>query len=79
MLSSEKLPGYRFSLAVIGYAVWLYHRFTLSYRDVEELLFEPGILVTHESLRSWCINFSAEFAASGNTSGVQGGISTRST
>ncbi|MPY67936.1 IS6 family transposase, partial [Deinococcus sp. SDU3-2] len=31
MHSGEKLPGYRFPLAVIGYAVWLYHRFTLSY------------------------------------------------
>lgn len=62
MLSGQKLPGYRFPLAVIGYAVWLYHRFTLSYRDVEELLLERGICVTRESIRTWCINFSDLFA-----------------
>ncbi|MPY68445.1 IS6 family transposase [Deinococcus sp. SDU3-2] len=62
MHSGEKLPGYRFPLAVIGYAVWLYHRFTLSYRDIEELLLERGIAVTRESIRHWCIKFSDLFA-----------------
>jgi len=57
-----KLPGYRFPLPIIGHAVWLYHRFTLSYRDVEELLFERGIEVSRESIRTWCLNFSEEFA-----------------
>lgn len=64
MLSGQRLPGYRFPLAVIGYAVWLYRRFTLSYRDVEELLLERGIVVTRESIRSWCIKFSNLFAQS---------------
>ncbi|WP_264777486.1 IS6 family transposase [Deinococcus aetherius] len=62
MLSGQKLPGYRFPPAVIGYAVWLYHRFTLSYRDVEELLLERGIAVTHESIRTWCLKFADLFA-----------------
>jgi putative transposase len=75
VVSDQKLPGYRFPLAVIGYAVWLYHRFTMSYRDVEELLLERGIAVTHrrertptrtpllrESIRTWCIKFSDLFA-----------------
>ncbi|MFC5848885.1 IS6 family transposase [Deinococcus petrolearius] len=57
MLSGQRLPGYRFPLAVIGYAVWLYHRFTLSYRDVEEPLLERGSSVTRECIRTWCINF----------------------
>ncbi|MBZ9752868.1 IS6 family transposase [Deinococcus sp. HMF7604] len=61
-MSGQKLPGYRFPLEVIGYAVWLYHRFTLSYRDVEELLLERGIAVTRESIRTWCIKFSDLFA-----------------
>nr|WP_184138468.1 IS6 family transposase [Deinococcus humi] len=61
-MSDQKLRGYRFPLAVIGHAVWLYHRFTLSYRDVEELLLERGICVTRESIRSWCIKFSDLFA-----------------
>lgn len=47
MLSDQKIPGYRFPVAIIGHAVWLYHRFTLSYRDVEELLAERGIIVTN--------------------------------
>ena len=62
MLSGDKLPGYRFPLAVIGYAVWLYHRFAISYRDVEELLLERDIAVIRESIRSWCIHFSDLFA-----------------
>ncbi len=62
MLNGQKPAGYRFPLAVIGYAVWLYHRFTLSYRDVEELLLERGIAVTRESIRTWCIKFSDLFA-----------------
>jgi putative transposase len=62
VLIGQKLPGYRFLLPVIGYAVWLYHRFTLSYRDVEELLLERGIAVTRESIRTWCIKFSDLFA-----------------
>ncbi|WP_264778065.1 IS6 family transposase [Deinococcus aetherius] len=57
-MSGKKLPGYRFPLAVISYAVWMYHRFTLSHRDVEELLLERGIVVSRESIRTWCINFS---------------------
>jgi len=62
MLTAQKLPGYRFPLSIIGHAVWLYHRYTLSYRDVEELLLERGIQVSRESIRSWCIHFGQEFA-----------------
>lgn len=58
MLSGDKLPGYRFPLAVIGSVVWLYHRFALSSRDVEELFLDRGIAVTREFIRSWCINLS---------------------
>ena len=62
MPTDQKLPGYRFPLSVIGHAVWLSHRYPLSDRDVEELLFERGIEVSRESIRTWCINFSDEFA-----------------
>lgn len=62
MLSGETLPGYRFPLTIIGYAVWLYHRFTLSYRDVEELLLQREIIVSRESIRAWCIKFADQFA-----------------
>ncbi len=44
-------PGYRFPAAIIGHAVWLYHVFGLSLRDVELILAERGVTVTHESIR----------------------------
>lgn len=54
--------GYRFPKAAISYAVYLYHRFLLSYRDVQELLFERGIDVSHESVRAWCMRFGPDLA-----------------
>ena len=44
---------------IISYAVWLYYRFNLSHRDIEDLLAERGITVTRESIRLWCIKFGA--------------------
>ncbi len=55
-------PGYRFPAAIIGHALWLYHAFSLSLRDVELILAERGICVTHESIRQWCFRFGADFA-----------------
>lgn len=55
-------PGYRFPVEIIGHAVWLYHVFSLSLRDVELILAERGIGVTHESIRQWCLRFGADFA-----------------
>jgi putative transposase len=56
-------PGYRFPAEIISHAVGLYHVFSLSLRDVELILAERGITVTHESIRSWCRKFGSEFAA----------------
>ena len=56
-------PGYRFPAEIVSHAVWLYHVFGLSLRDVELLLAERGITVTHESIRGWCRKFGPEFAA----------------
>jgi len=47
---------------IISYAVYLYHRFLLSYRDVQELLFERGIDVSHETVRVWCAKFGPDLA-----------------
>ena len=55
--------GYRFPAEIISYAVWLYHVFSLSLRNVELILAERGITVTHESIRAWCRKFGSEFAA----------------
>ena len=49
--------GYRFPPAIISHAVWLYHRFGLSFRDVEDLLTERGITVTYEAIRHGCRTF----------------------
>src|ERR1700722_10478243 len=53
---------HQFSPAVIRHAVWLYARFTLSYRDVEELLAERGLDVSHETVRRWVLKFGPLFA-----------------
>ena len=46
----ERYKNHRFPAEIISHGVWLYYRFTLSYRDVEELLFERGITVSHEGI-----------------------------
>ena len=48
---------HRFPPDIISYAVWLYYRFNLSHRDIEDLLAERGITVSRESIRLWCIKF----------------------
>jgi putative transposase len=62
--STLRYPGFRFPAEIIGHAVWLYHRFTLSFRDSEDLLAERGIIVTHETIRQWCLRFGQEYANS---------------
>ena len=57
------LKGYRFPRSFISYAVWAYHRFALSLRDVEDLLSERGITVSHETIRAWCSRFGPVIAA----------------
>src|ERR1039457_2367105 len=54
---------HRFPPDVIRYAVWLYFRFTLSFRDVEELLAQRGIEVSYETIRMWTIKFGPQIAA----------------
>ncbi len=54
--------GYRFPPEIISHAVWLYHRFGLSFRDVEDLLAERGVTVTYEAIRQWCLTFGLDYA-----------------
>ena len=58
----ECYPRYRFPPAIISQAVWLYYRFTLSFRDVEDLLAQRGITVSYESIRHWCETFGLAYA-----------------
>ena len=53
---------HRFPPEIIQHAVWLYHRFNLSARDIEDLLAERGIAVSYESIRLWCIKFGSKYA-----------------
>ncbi len=50
---------HRFPPDIISYAVWLYFRFNLSHRDIEDLLAQRGITVSREAVRLWCIKFGA--------------------
>ena len=60
--SRERPKGYRFPKTIISYAIYLYYRFLLSYRDVQELLFERGIDVSHETIRAWYTKFGPDLA-----------------
>ena len=53
---------HRFPPDIISYAVWLYYRFNLSHRDIENILAERGITVSREAIRLWCIKFGALYA-----------------
>jgi putative transposase len=54
---------HRFPAEIISHAVWLYHVFSLSLRDIELILAERGVTVTHESVRRWCLKFGQAFAS----------------
>ena len=54
--------GYRFPPDIMSHAVWLYHRFCLSFRDAEDLLAQRGVTVTYETIRQWCQRFGPVYA-----------------
>lgn len=58
----ERYKNHRFPPEIISHAVWLYFRFTLSYRDVEEMLFARGIVVSYEAIRKWGRKFGQDDA-----------------
>ena len=60
---SSTYKGYRFPREIISHCVWLYHRFTLSFREIELLMAARGIEVSYESIRAWCARFGPEHAA----------------
>ncbi len=61
---SNPYTGHRYPPEIIAHAVWVYHRFCLSFRDVEDLLAERGVIVSYESIRQWCLKFGEVFARS---------------
>ena len=54
--------GFRFPVEIISHAVWLYFRFSLSFRDVEEIMAERGVVLTYETIRQWCFKFGQTYA-----------------
>ncbi len=60
--SAPLYKGYRFPPEIIRHAVWLYYRFSLSFRDVEDLLAERGIVISYETIRQWCERFARPIA-----------------
>ena len=61
-MTSLSYRGHRFPACIIQHTIWLYLRFTLSYRDVEELLAERGIDLSYETIRRWVLKFGPAIA-----------------
>jgi putative transposase len=59
---ASRYRGYRFPPEIISHCAWLYFRFSVSYRDVEELMAERGVTVTYETIRTWCDRFGRDYA-----------------
>jgi putative transposase len=60
--SINHYKNHRYPVEIISHAVWLYFRFCLSYRDVEELLLARGVRVTYQAIRQWCRKFGQQYA-----------------
>ena len=58
--NTARYKPHRFPGAIISHRVWLSYRFTLSYRDMQELLFERGVTVSHAAIRQWCQKFAQD-------------------
>ena len=63
MKTTNIYKRYRFPSEIIQYVAWLYHRFNLSHRDIEDVLAERGVTVSYEAIRLWCKRFGPQYAA----------------
>jgi len=62
MPSSSLYLRHRFPSEIISHCVWLYFRFALSFRDIEEIMNERGVTLTYETVREWSLKFGNTFA-----------------
>ena len=60
--AGSSYKGFRFPPEIISHCVWRYHRFPLSFRDVQELMLERGVDVSYETIRAWCDRFAQQYA-----------------
>ena len=80
---SSLYRGHRFPVEIISHCVWLYHRFPLSLRDVEQMMAHRGVTVSYETIHQWCRKFgqTTRYAGAGRvpeTSGISRRSSSRS-
>jgi putative transposase len=61
-VGAPSYKGFRFPREIISHCVWLYHRFPLSFREIEEMMLERGVVVSHETIRQWCAKFGQSYA-----------------
>ena len=60
--TAPSYQGCRFPVEIIAHCVWLYFRFCLSFRDVQEMMLERGVEVSHEGIRLWTLKFGSDYA-----------------
>ena len=60
--ASSSYKGHRYPPEIIAHCVWLYHRFPLSFREVEEMMLARGVVVSYETIRAWCAKFGQVYA-----------------
>ena len=63
-VGAPSYKGFRYPAEIISHCVWLYHRFPLSLREVQETMLARGITVSHETVRQWCAKFGQTYANS---------------
>ncbi|MFJ2900454.1 IS6 family transposase [Streptomyces sp. NPDC087218] len=59
---SPSYRGHRYPVGVLAHCVWLYFRFPFSFRVVEECMLQRGVIVSHETVRRWCVKFGRSYA-----------------
>jgi hypothetical protein len=69
----QALPATR-PAEIISHCVWLYYRFPLSFRDVEEMMLQRRIVVSHETIRQWAAKFGQTYASAGSASSYPSGV-----
>ena len=60
--ATASYKGHRYPVEIINHCVWLYFRFSLSFREVEELMLARGVVVSYETIRRWCAKFGQAYA-----------------
>jgi transposase-like protein len=74
-IESPSYRSFRYPAGIIGHCVWLYHRFPLSLREVEEMMAQRGVVVSHETVRQWCRSLGRPTPSACADAGVAQGTS----